>query len=104
MFLRSRCQEELLPHELQSPRAQAAQPDLILEFREQCFHFLSLPLCLRELWRVRQLPCTLARWFVQMDDKAAEGGAGALRSLRACPTAFAGPDISGGAVAMSSVP
>ena len=28
--LRHRCQEELLPHELQPPQAQAAQPDLIL--------------------------------------------------------------------------
>jgi hypothetical protein len=55
-----------------------------------------------ELWRVRQLPCPLARWFVPMDDKAAEGGAGALRSLRACPTAFAGPDIGQGTVAMTS--
>src|SRR5438445_3426022 len=32
--LRHRCQEELLPHELQSAEAQAAQPDLILEFRQ----------------------------------------------------------------------
>jgi hypothetical protein len=46
-----RCQEELLPHELQSPQAQAVQPDLILQFREQGFHLLSLPLCLGELCR-----------------------------------------------------
>jgi hypothetical protein len=33
--------EELLPHELQSAQAQATQSDLILEFREQSFDFLS---------------------------------------------------------------
>jgi hypothetical protein len=36
-ILGGRCQEELLPHELQSAQARAAQPDLILEFREQGF-------------------------------------------------------------------
>ena len=73
-----RCQEELLPHELQSPQAQAPQPDLILEFREQRFYFLSLPLCLRELGRVRQLPCPLPGGFIQVDGKKAERSAGAL--------------------------
>ena len=29
-----RCQEELLPHKLQSAQAQATQSDLVLEFRE----------------------------------------------------------------------
>lgn len=53
------CQEELLSHELQSPQAQAAQPDLILQFREQRFHLLSLPLCLGKLGRVRQVACAL---------------------------------------------
>jgi len=33
-----RCQEELLPHEPQSPQAQAMQSDLVLQFREQGFH------------------------------------------------------------------
>jgi hypothetical protein len=33
--LSRRCREELLPHELQSAQAQAAQSDLILEFCEQ---------------------------------------------------------------------
>jgi hypothetical protein len=46
-------QQELLPHELQSPQAQATQPDLILEFCEQGFYFFPLPLCLGELRRVR---------------------------------------------------
>jgi hypothetical protein len=50
--LGDRSQEELLPYKLQSPQAQATQPDLILEFREQGFHHLSLPLCGGELWRV----------------------------------------------------
>ena len=38
--LGSCCQEELLLNELQSPQAQAAQTDLILEFRE---HFTNHP-------------------------------------------------------------
>jgi hypothetical protein len=38
-----RCQEELLAHEPESPQTQAPQSDLILQFREQGFHFLSLP-------------------------------------------------------------
>ena len=33
----------MLSHELQSAQAQAAQPYLMLEFREQGFHLLSLP-------------------------------------------------------------
>jgi hypothetical protein len=39
----------LLPHELQSPQAQAPQPDLILEFREQAVHLLSLSLCVGKM-------------------------------------------------------
>src|SRR5438874_7047409 len=84
-----RCQEELLAHELQSAQAQAPQSDLILQFREQGFHLLSLPLCLGELWRVNQLPRTLSGWFVLVDDKAPEGSTGALWSKRAWATFFA---------------
>jgi hypothetical protein len=48
----SRCSKpELFPHELQSAQAQATEPDLILEFREQRFHLLSLSLRFRELGR-----------------------------------------------------
>ena len=66
-----RCgQEELLAHEPQSPQTQAPQSDLILQFREQGFHLLSLPLGCSELWRVDQLPRTLSGWFVLVDDKA----------------------------------
>ena len=75
-----RCQEELLAHELESPQTQAPQSDLILQFREQSFHLLSLPLCFGELWRVDQLPRTLSGWFVLVDDKAPEGSTGALWS------------------------
>ena len=50
--LSRRCQEELLPHELQSPQAQTTQPDLIFQFGEQRFHFLSLSLGATERWRV----------------------------------------------------
>ena len=73
-----RCQEELLAHEPESPQTQAPQSDLILQFREQGFHLLSLPLCFGELWRVDQLPSTLSGWFVLVDDKAPESGTGAL--------------------------
>jgi len=76
--LRYRCQEELLPHELQSPQPQAAQTDLMLEFREQRFHLLSLPLCLGKLGRVRQLPCPLPGCFIHVDGKKAKRSAGAL--------------------------
>src|ERR1035441_3548647 len=51
-----RGEEELLPHELQSPQPQATQSDLMLQFREQGFYLLSLPLGMGELGRVRQLP------------------------------------------------
>jgi hypothetical protein len=44
-----RCQEELLAHEPESPQSQAPQSDLILQFGEQGFHLLSLPLCYGEL-------------------------------------------------------
>src|SRR3954466_15761320 len=71
--LRYRCQEELLSHELQSAQTQAPQSDLILQFREQGFHLLSLPLCFGELWRIDQLPRTLSGWFVLVDDEASEG-------------------------------
>jgi hypothetical protein len=51
-ILSYRCQEELLAHELQSAQTQAPHSDLILQFSEQGFHLLSLPLCFGELWRV----------------------------------------------------
>ena len=54
--LRRCCQEELLAYELESPQTQAPQSDLILQFCEQGFHLLSLPLCFGELWGVNQLP------------------------------------------------
>jgi len=62
--------QELLAHEPESPQAQAPQSDLMLQFREQGFHLLSLPLCFGELWRVDQLPRPLSGWFILVDDKA----------------------------------
>jgi hypothetical protein len=50
----------------------------MLEFREQRFHFLSLPLCLGELRGVRQLPCPLPGGFIHVDGKKAKRSAGAL--------------------------
>jgi hypothetical protein len=94
------CQEELLAHEPESPQTQASQSDLILQFREQSFRPLSLPLCFGELWRVDQLPRALSSWFVLVDDKAPEGSTGALCSERARATLFAGPDIVEGSIAM----
>src|ERR1035437_1714150 len=99
--LRGRRQEELLTHELQSPQAQAAQSDLMLQFREQGFHLLPLPLCFGELWRVDQLPRTLSGWFVLVDAKAPEGSTGALWSERARATLFACPDVVVSAVPMN---
>ena len=100
--LRYRCQEELLAYELQSPQAQAAQSYLILQFREQGFHFLSLPLCLGELWCVDQLPRTLPGGFVLVDDEAPEGSTGALWPERTRATLFACPDIVEGSIAINS--
>ena len=98
-----RCgQEELLAHEPQSPQTQAPQSDLILQFREQGFHFLSLPLCFGELRRVNQLPRTLSGWFVLVDDEASEASAGALWSKRARATLFACPDVVEGSIAINS--
>src|SRR4030095_1872168 len=72
------CQEELLPHKLQSAQTQAPQPDVILEFREQSFYLLSLSLCMGELRGVRQLPCALPGRFMHVDGKIAKRSAGAL--------------------------
>ena len=74
-----RGQEELLPHELQSPQPQATQSDRMLQFREQGFHLLSLALRMGELGRLRQLPCALPDWLIHVDGKIAKRSAGALR-------------------------
>src|SRR6266513_109402 len=97
-----RCQEELLAHEPESPQSQAPQSDLILQFGEQGFHLLSLPLCFGELRRVDQLPRTLSGWFVLVDDEAPEGSTGALCSKRARATLFACSDVVEGSIAINS--
>src|SRR5207248_11569000 len=97
-----RCQEELLAHEPESPQSQAPQSDLILQFGEQGFHLLSLPLCFGELWRVDQLPRTLSDWFVLVDDKAPEGSTGALWPERARATLFGCSDVVEGSIAINS--
>jgi hypothetical protein len=51
----------------------------MLQFREQGFHLLSLPLGMGELGRLRQLPCTLSGGFIHVDGKIAKRPAGALR-------------------------
>src|ERR1700737_806200 len=93
------CQEELLPHELQSAQAQATQSDLILEFREQGFHLFSFPLCLGELWRVDQLASALAGWLIHVNGEILISPTGGLAFLRTCPTTFAAADIGVSAVA-----
>ena len=100
--LRCRCQEELLVDELQSPQAQAPQSYLILQFCEQGFHLLSLPLCVGELWCVNQLPRALSGWFVLMDDKTTEGSTGALWPQGARAALFLCPDIVEGSIAINS--
>src|SRR6266853_1373746 len=84
------------------PWLQATQSDLILQFREQGFHFFPLPLCQRKLWRVRQVPRALPGGFVLVDNKTPKGGTGAVWSLRASPTTFAGSDVGVGTVPMTS--
>ena len=59
-------------------RRKRRSPDLILQFREQRFHFFSLPLCLGKLWCVRQLPSALSGRFVHVDGKKAKCAAGTL--------------------------
>src|SRR5215467_2737801 len=53
-------QVELFAHEPHPAQSPTTQPDLVLEFGEQRFHLLSLPLRLRELRRVCQLPYPLS--------------------------------------------
>src|SRR5438309_1206795 len=77
------------------------QSDLVLQFREQGFYLFPLPLCACEGWCLRQLAGTLPSGFMHVDGKTAEGRAGALRPLRACPTTFAGSDVGIGAVAIT---
>ena len=96
--LRSGRQEELLPNELHSPQAQATQSDLILQFREQRFHLLSLPLRARKARRVGQLACSLPGRFMHVDGEILQRGGGALRFLCARSTTFAGPDVDVGTV------
>jgi len=50
--LRSRCQEKLLANEFHPAQAQATQPDLIREFREERLHLSSFPLRAGEGGRV----------------------------------------------------
>ena len=80
--LRRCCQEELLAYELESPQTQAPQSDLILQFCEQGFHLLSLPLCFGELGGVNQLPRTLSGCFVLVDDEAPESDRLAIARTR----------------------
>ena len=49
------------------------QSDPAIFFRQQVFHFLSLPLNVGELGRVHHFSCAWPGWFVLMHDKAAEG-------------------------------
>jgi len=51
----------------------------MLEFREQGFHLLSLPLGMGELWGARQVPGALPGGFIHVDGKKAKPSAGALR-------------------------
>src|SRR5437879_13642248 len=91
-----RCQEELLANKLHSTQAQATKSDLILEFCEQRFHLLSLPLCVREARRVCQVSRALPGGLMDVNGKILQRRAGALRSTRARPTTFAGPEADVG--------
>src|SRR5262249_15897232 len=69
------------------------QSDLVLEFREQRFHFLSLALRLRELRRVGQLPCPLSCRFMDVDGEIFISPTRALRFLGACSATFGAADV-----------
>ncbi len=94
-----RCQEELLAHELQPPQAQATHSDLILQFREQGFDLLSLPLCMGELWRVRQLSGALSGRLMNVNGEIFISSIGALCFLGAGSAAFGAADIGMGMIA-----
>jgi hypothetical protein len=83
-----RSQKELLAHKLQSSQTQATQSDLILQLREQGFHLLSLSLCLRELRRLRQLPCALSYGLMDVNGEILVSSSRALGFLQASPAAF----------------
>jgi hypothetical protein len=92
--LRSRGQEELLPHELQSPQAQATQTNLMLEFREQGFYFFSLPLRVSELRRVGQLASTLSGQLIHVDSQIFISSTRASCFLRAGSATFGAANVS----------
>ena len=92
ILYRSR-QVELFAHEPHPAQSQTTQSDLVLEFREQRFHFLSLPLRLRELRRVGQLPCPLSCRFMDVDGEIFISPTRALRFLSACSATFGAADV-----------
>ena len=96
--LGGRCEEELLTNELHSAQTQPTKSDLVLEFREQRFYLLSLPLCVREARRVYQVSRALPGRLMHVDGKILQRRGCALRFLRARPTPLAGPDIDVGTV------
>src|ERR1700687_6226136 len=51
-ILCSRSQEELLANKLESPQTQTTKSDLVLQFRKQSLHLLSLSLRLDKRWRI----------------------------------------------------
>ena len=90
---------ELFAHEPHPAQSQTTQSDLVLEFREQRFHFLSLPLRLRELRRVGQLPCPLSCRFMDVDGEIFISPTRALRFLGACSATFGAADVGMGSIA-----
>jgi len=90
--LGSRRQEELLADKLHPTQAQATGSDLILEFREQRFYLLPLPLRLGKGWCLGQSAGGLASAFVHVDGEIFVFPAGALGFERACATALAAPE------------
>jgi glutathione peroxidase len=74
-------------------RAQATQPDHILEFRKQRLYFFPLSLCAGECGCVRHVPGALSRGFMHVNGEILISPTGALSFLRTCPTTLATADI-----------
>src|SRR5215469_5640165 len=72
---------------------------MILEFREEGFHLLSLPLRQGKCWCRGERASDLSCSFVHVDGEILVFPAGALGFQRACTTALAVSDVDMGTVA-----
>ena len=80
------CQEELLAHELQSPQAQATQPDLVLQFRDKASTLFLCRWALANsgLFTNSRTRCRAVSCGMLSERKAALGREGARATLFDC--------------------